>query len=1061
MINKKIKICLLAMVMMLGVSTIAAEEPAVVSETAVQTEENEQIKANRETFEKAQDAINKKDYQAAIVYLTAYISSKPKKYEAYKLRGEAFYALRQYKLASMDFQTAIDIKASEDKFITGTKVLSAVVLGADKQSQYQNPELGNLYGGLMYAQKAINNPSYEVSYQKAVEFNSHIYLPQPKKEDIAKINYPQKYGKVLNPQGDDTYIFGAIEDIEKGNYHDAVFKAQYLTSNYPKYYLGYYLSGVAFDGMEQEDNAITAFKAALKHNPYDFESLASLGQIYYNRAEKTFVKDDVEKSVDYFKKALIYNPNCYLYHYYIGLNHMITGNYDAAIASFDSAIKFKSNDYNSKYYKLVAQYIKGDYDSVITGSTGLLYRHVSNYNSVLYLRALAYYKAGRIQNAIEDIEKIHNNMNDIFNADVRTVSAKEKTLPNYLYYLKAQILKDQGFGVKADLAKAYENPVIAELAKGGDLEKSSLKLSSDQVEHQYDYIRTTFDDLGVSFVYLNPDYKLSVIKPAEENIAEIPETSGLKASTSPLETLNDENQTSIAQVLASQSFYTVKNDAPVKVESQIPAEDETIANVPQEAEDTKAEEIAVSENVEKADAELQTEPAAVNNEPESMKFVAEEVKDTPDFKITYENNKPAVSDSNEAAVQEIPEENIENVQETEPVKVVEKHADVNLEEFNIIPQKTLEVNEGDEVVALESETLTEKITNPEPKEEQEEQKIENIIADAPAEKTVDVNVTKDEMTVKTEKEPEIVNIEIAESEPVEEPPTEPAVEVEDNTILESASTEVVESTPEPIIEQKTKKVKKKRKAKKEMELKDFLAPSAETVSEKNVKEKKEQDLEDFLNNTAPEISAVSQEDKPKKVKKSRKKTEKKEVPVVTEPETELPAFVQEIKPEKEKHVWFWQKKGVNGLNDAKVETKVKEVKETPVEEVLEKTEDILVETEQKVEKPKKSWFGFLKRKKKAVVDTASTITEEFTPEEIENEAKLDDIPYIRLDEEEVEPAEVPASESPKVKKHKKSEKEPKPEAEKKVNTKQVTKVTEPIEVLPSGKKVIKQMNHQK
>ena len=65
MINKKIKICLLAMVMMLGVSTIAAEEPAVVSETAVQTEENEQIKANRETFEKAQDAINKKDYQAA------------------------------------------------------------------------------------------------------------------------------------------------------------------------------------------------------------------------------------------------------------------------------------------------------------------------------------------------------------------------------------------------------------------------------------------------------------------------------------------------------------------------------------------------------------------------------------------------------------------------------------------------------------------------------------------------------------------------------------------------------------------------------------------------------------------------------------------------------------------------------------------------------------------------------------------------------------------------------------------------------------------------------------
>lgn len=75
---------------------------------------------------------------------------------------------------------AIDLKASDDKFLTGTKVLGAVVLGADKQDQLQNPELGNLYAKLMYAQKALNNPAYETSYSKAVEYNSHIYLPQPK-----------------------------------------------------------------------------------------------------------------------------------------------------------------------------------------------------------------------------------------------------------------------------------------------------------------------------------------------------------------------------------------------------------------------------------------------------------------------------------------------------------------------------------------------------------------------------------------------------------------------------------------------------------------------------------------------------------------------------------------------------------------------------------------------------------------------------------------------------------------------------------------------------------------
>ena len=90
--------------------------------------------------------------------------------------------MRRYNLAEKDYQTAIDLKTDDDKFVTGTKVLSAVVLGADKQEQLQNPELGNLYAKLMYAQKAQNKTSYESSYAKAVELNSHIYLPQPKKD---------------------------------------------------------------------------------------------------------------------------------------------------------------------------------------------------------------------------------------------------------------------------------------------------------------------------------------------------------------------------------------------------------------------------------------------------------------------------------------------------------------------------------------------------------------------------------------------------------------------------------------------------------------------------------------------------------------------------------------------------------------------------------------------------------------------------------------------------------------------------------------------------------------
>ena len=422
-------------------STLVAT-PEVSSQ--VQDEQQGQIKGNKDSFDKAVESMDNKDYQSAIVYLSAYITSKPKKYEAYKLRGDCFYALRQFVLAQNDYQTAIDLKASDDKFLTGTKVLGAVVLGADKQDQLQNPELGNLYAKLMYAQKALNNPAYETSYSKAVEYNSHIYLPQPKKSDIALINCPQKYGKVLNPKGADEYLYGAIDDIENSHFNEAIYKAQYLTSNYPKYYLGHYLVGVSMVGLEQENEAVDSFKNSLKYNPYDFESLASLGQIYYDKAEKTFSPDYAKKSIDYFKQALKYNPNCYLYYYYLGLNEMQLGNNDLAIINFNKAIKFNINDYNSRYYKAIAQYIKGDYNSVVDDCTKLLYRHVSNYNSVLYLRALAQYKLGDKEKAIADLEKIQSGVEDIYNADVRIISAKEKTLQNYLYYLKSKLLQDEG-----------------------------------------------------------------------------------------------------------------------------------------------------------------------------------------------------------------------------------------------------------------------------------------------------------------------------------------------------------------------------------------------------------------------------------------------------------------------------------------------------------------------------------------------------------------------------------------------------------------------------------------
>ena len=839
MVNKKI--CALLVLMMMGTYTIS-QNSVYAEDTTSETTEVSVIKGNKDAFEMAENLIGQKNYQEALKYLDAYISSKPKKYEAYKLRGDAYYALRRYNLAEKDYQTAIDLKTDDDKFVTGTKVFSAVVLGADKQEQLQNPELGNLYAKLMYAQKAQNKTSYESSYAKAVELNSHIYLPQPKKDEISQINCPQKYGKVFNPQGDDKFLYDAINDIENGNYRDSVFKSQYLITNYPDYYLGYYLNGVALAGMEQDEDAIVAFNNALKKNPYDFESLASLGQLYYAQAEKTFSVDDAKKSTEYFRQALKLNPNCNSYYFYIGLNDLLQGKVSSAIENFDSAIKLKSNDYNGQYYKIIAQYINGDYSSVISGAGKLLYRRVSNYNSVMYLKALAEYKQGQSDLALEDLEKIYNSTTDIYNSDVRYVSNKEKTLLGYCYYLKALILAQKGMGTKSDMAEAYSNPIIAQLAATekmlntykpefvngkvsledykkfnnaynsavGLLKQSNIVITQEDIDTQYDYIRTTFDDLGVTFVYKNPNYKISAIdnyvfkkyssklsvedfQTLSEGVAEdevlalrpkTNDTPVLTQQTSQEVLLGDEKTTSIAQILATQSLIpmAVPQELQHKVENIEPASIENaqhIENQPQNVQEPvisvaenssdkteKIEETPESENITKTQ-----EPQKIEKSSESIKIVANEIKDSPDFTISYPKEETEIKKLKENVIaeskpesepiqivaqpnsqvekQEEPlvvkaqeqiqpeEQNSEKIasnnddmavnlplfDETKPVvdanekeslqeqqkpemKVVEKHADINSEDFGVTPVKPIPKEENPEdVVELEPQSF--------------------------------------------------------------------------------------------------------------------------------------------------------------------------------------------------------------------------------------------------------------------------------------------------------------------------------------------------------------------
>lgn len=644
--ERKSKIGLLLTGLVLSLCTVTTFEVAY-SQEDVQTNQEvnqEEIKIKRDTLDKAAELMKNKDFNAALPYLNAYIDAKPKRYQGYKLRGEAYYALRKYELAVADFQKAVDIKTDNDKFATGTKVISAVVLGADRQDQYQNPELGEIYGELMYAQKAVNDNMYEVSYKKAMEYNSHQYLPAPKKEEISKINCPQKYRKIFNPQGVDADIAAVVDDIEKGKFSEAVYTLPKITSEYPNYYLGHYLTGVVMSGLEQDEEAVSSFNRAISLNPEDFESYASLGLLYYREAEKAFDSKVAEKSVENFQKALKYNPNCNTYYYYIGLNEMLENKYDDAISNFKKAINLKSNDYNSKYYKAIAQYLNKDYKGSIEESTNLLFRRVSNYNQVLYLRALSYYKLKNYEAAIADIEKIHHNMDDIYNLDIKKFTQKEMILETYLYYLQSRISRDNGLGAKSDLLKAYKNPIIALLdTRSKDFEHANYKLTSFDIDNQYDLLRTTFDDLGLDFVYLNPDYKVArKVLPNVEPVATQQEKTKLAVENSATVTpMKNE------QVLPSDEITVpsqVLDEKPVMVESEktIPAEE-----VSQKVEETS--DVSQVEKVVQTEPEQKVEEVKEALSDNSSPKVEESVAQTQTAKDVDENiakgpRKPVVVD---------------------------------------------------------------------------------------------------------------------------------------------------------------------------------------------------------------------------------------------------------------------------------------------------------------------------------------------------------------------------------------------------------------------------------
>lgn len=227
--------------------------------------------------------------------------------------------------------------------------------------------------------------------------------------------------------------------------------------------------------------------------------------------------------------------------------------------------------------------------------------------------------------------------------------------------------------------------------------------------------------------------------------------------------------------------------------------------------------------------------------------------------------------------------------------IVEKHANVDLKEFNVPNAKIPEIREDDEVVVLEPKSFiqnaenrlanesfdlnTNKITDNFAEFKQENDATSNAVAEkSPSENTSNQPEPEiiSDAKVETEKVPDATNATtnlvdpdkvLIENQKEDESQNEVAagVEVEDNTLVNSNKLDVVD-VEETLTTKKLKPKSQKEKpmkVKKEKTLDDILTQDTETQKVKPAKVKKEKRLKDVLSENVeqPTIDDKLSEDK--------------------------------------------------------------------------------------------------------------------------------------------------------------------------------------------------------
>lgn len=286
---------------------------------------------------KAQEFLEKNEYDKAILYYEKLTKKKGKALEAYSNLGDIYYKLDKGYKAIESYNKALEINENFDQLYV-KRAYSYLLIGKHENAVDD-------------IKKAIDLNEFNVMYQVAA---CEIYIEYAKSEienkDYKRALQNLKKSRFYSPKNADTYFYLGRIMLETAQYEEAIgmySKALKLNPNHDEvnYYLAltYLNYGVYF----RENNDLTnSLKYLKKVDSTDDSNRLSadkdISLTYIAAGKMQINKKEYKKAIDYLKKSLKYNIDNSEAYFLMGKAYYALDNYKESKKSLQIAIEHGS-----------------------------------------------------------------------------------------------------------------------------------------------------------------------------------------------------------------------------------------------------------------------------------------------------------------------------------------------------------------------------------------------------------------------------------------------------------------------------------------------------------------------------------------------------------------------------------------------------------------------------------------------------------------------------------------------------------------------------------------------